>query len=312
MSSGFIYNPTDGGSYAHAPSLVRLGDGTLLCAWYAYPEKEDYKLGRICCSRLLSGGSTWMRGETIFPLGGSSAGNPVFYFEEDTGKLHLLFALIKGDYWTDAELHESESSDGGRTWSSPRSVGMPHGILARHPPVRRLDGSFLLPAYDERSNETVLLAGGASAWTEQYRFVGTPLIQPSLIQETEESLSLYFRPCGEPYVIWRSRSSDGGRTWSSPIQTLLPCPLSGVAAMRRYGKTAVVYNHSREHKRFPLSLAGSSDGGVTWSEPVHLDVIEREVSYPSALLDPENMIHLVYSYNRRMIKYLSFPWANVP
>ena len=70
--------------------------------------------------------------------------------------------------------------------------------------------------------------------------------------------------------------------------------------------TAVVTNHTKEHKRYPLSIAMSNDCGVTWGDPWHIETIEYEVSYPSFLVDRSSTIHGVYTYNRRMIKYVSY------
>jgi predicted neuraminidase len=125
-------------------------------------------------------------------------------------------------------------------------------------------------------------------------------------------LSAFFRPVKDPPVILRAHSHDLGNSWSSLIQTSLPCPLSGVSAFAAEDKLAIVYNHSTEHKRSPLSLSTSSDGGVSWSSSVSLDSPAFEVSYPSFVTDRDGMVHGVYTFNRRMIKYVGFSLKDLP
>jgi predicted neuraminidase len=144
---------------------------------------------------------------------GYSAGNPVL-FQEPGGVVWLLFVLLKGNYWNDAELQGSYSPDGGRSWSAPIPLWKEHGMMVRHRPLARSDGSLLLPAYEETSRETVLLESRNSgfAWEEACRFKGHALLQPALVRNGPNRLSLFFRPWTDPRRIWRSHSSNEGIT----------------------------------------------------------------------------------------------------
>ena len=101
-------------------------------------------------------------------------------------------------------------------------------------------------------------------WREFYRFDGPELIQPALVRRGPRKLGLFFRCADRSRRVWRSFSSDDGRSWSSPVQTALPNPLSGVGAFFRQGRDTVVYNPSPEN-RHRLALSHSSDGGASWS-----------------------------------------------
>lgn len=68
----------------------------------------------------------------------------------------------------------------------------------------------------------------------------------------------------------------------------------------------MIYNHTLEHKRYPLSVSVSRDMGTTWGEHWNLDNVKVEVSYPSFILGNNNIVHGLYTYNRRMIKYVKF------
>jgi predicted neuraminidase len=283
--------------------------GDLFASWYAYPDEEHVD-AVIVLTRKLKGSSSWETPRPCFPRSNYSAGNPVL-FETPTGRIGMFFVLLKGSYWTDAVLYLAYSDDAGQTWSRSVQVCFVPGMMVRHGPVALADGTLLLPAYDERSNRTVLFRSASpyTSWMEAFRF-DEPLIQPSLVRSVDDRLSLYFRPTDAPRQIWRSHSIDSGRAWSTPIRTPLPNPLSGIDAFDAGGMSAVVYNHTELHQRHPLSIAVSPDGGTTWSAPWHIDEVPVEVSYPSFACH-DGVIHGTYTYNRRMIKYVTFPSSHL-
>ncbi|MQW86900.1 glycosyl hydrolase [Sinorhizobium saheli] len=153
--------------------------------------------------------------------------------------------------------------------------------------------------------------------------------------------------------VLMSRSDDAGLHWSAPQPVDLPNNNSSIQAIRmKNGAIAMVYNHSnasmsdaRRHSlydeiegedgeaaapplasvrpaiwgvpRAPLSLAFSTDGGLTFPRRVDLDTgdgfclsnnskdsLNREFSYPSIVEDAEGRLHIAYTYFRRAIKYV--------
>jgi predicted neuraminidase len=154
--------------------------------------------------------------------------------------------------------------------------------------------------------------------------------------------------------VLSSRSTDGGRRWSAPEPIDLPNNNSSIQAVKlRNGVIAMVYNHSNALTsdarrlslydeiegdegveaalepatarqkavwgvpRAPLSLAFSSDGGVSFPRHVDLDTgdgyclsnnskdaVNREFSYPSIVEGPDGVVHVAYTYYRRAIKYV--------
>lgn len=155
--------------------------------------------------------------------------------------------------------------------------------------------------------------------------------------------------------VLRSHSEDAGRHWTAPQPVDLPNNNSSIQAIRmKNGMIAMVYNHSnasmsdaRRHSlydeiegeggeekaldastqplrpaiwgvpRAPLSLAFSTDGGLTFPRRIDLDTgdgfclsnnsrdsLNREFSYPSIVEDEEGRLHVAYTYFRRAIKYV--------
>ena len=304
MEAEFLYNPVGTGLYCHAPTILMTSKGDLLAAWYAYVEKEREASSLIVARR--PAGYGWQPARMAGDRFNHSVGNPVL-FEALDGDIWLLFVVLKGSDWKHSELMAMSTENVGYSWTRPRRVNPERGMMVRHPPVAVRGGSLILPAYDEKARQSVLLMARKqySQWSEVYRFDDLPLIQPVLVRESSGALTALFRPTGDPRVIWRSRSGDEGAKWSTPVRTTLPTSLSGISAFSLPGRLGVVYNHTTEHQRYPLSIAWSEDSGVSWSKPWHIDTSEHEVSYPSFIAGKDGRVHGVYSYNRRMIKYAS-------
>ncbi|NIQ01637.1 MAG: hypothetical protein GWM98_15710, partial [Nitrospinaceae bacterium] len=302
----FLYNPKDRGSYCHCPTLLECRSGDLLVAWYVYPE-EEHVGATLALARKPRGHTGWSASHLLFEPGMHSLGNPVLFEEPGGERIGLLFVSLKGSYWNDAQLQGTWSRDGGITWSRPVPLWNQAGLMVRHPPVVLENEVLLLPAYEEKTRRSVLLTSRPpwETWEEHYRFHDLELIQPVVVRDPRGQLTILFRPCGEPRRIWRSHSTDEGRSWSGPLRTPLPSPLSGIGVFPVNGGLAVVHNHTREHRRYPLSISVTRDGGTTWDPPRHIDTIEKEVSYPSFVKGQSGLIHGVYTYNRRMIKYVA-------
>jgi predicted neuraminidase len=304
LDAKFLHNPNDAGNHCHCPTLLETQSGNLLVAWYAYPDQEHIG-ATLALARYSKEQDRWLPSQSIISKSGFSRGNPVL-FQDSEGKVWLLFVALKGNYWNDAILEGAWSEDEGQTWSNPIQLGKKPGLMVRHPPIILGSQSLLLPAYEEKTRQTVLMTAHPpyKIWKETYRFSDLELIQPVLLREKSDRLSLFFRPCDNPRLIWRSHSSNNGNSWSVPIRTSLPNPLSGVAAFTVGDSTALVYNHTEEHQRFPLSISITNDGGTTWEDPWHFETVNNEVSYPSFINGRDEKIHGVYTYNRRMIKYV--------
>jgi len=308
----FIHSAVAKLHHAHAPTLAEGPEGDLVVAWYGYPDVE-YEAGKIVVARHPRGAHDWAEQVVLFDHVKSSLGNPVLFFAPD-GRLHLLCALVRGFYWTDAVMIGSTSDDGGRSWAEPRQLRPETGLMVRHAPIERADGSLLLPAYDERKHEPVLLAAAApfDRWEPVARLSGTPLIQPALVRDDASRLIMLLRPADAERVVWRSQSGDEGRTWSTPKPTSLKSAPSGLGGFWWNGNLAVVHNPTQGQERFPLSVSLARAGLNAWVGPRHIDTAAFELSYPCFLVGRDGDVHGVYSYNRRFIKYVTLDsaWLN--
>jgi len=154
---------------------------------------------------------------------------------------------------------------------------------------------------------------------------GTRIMEPTTVELSDGRLLMYMRsgppagefvwPEGQPGRIWQSTSDDGGVTWTEPRRTELPNNNSGFDMCRTAeGRLFLVYNnHSRLgpdtqsllNNRYPLVLAESTDDGTIWRDIATLDPGPGfEVSYASIICDPDGLLHCVYTWDRRAIKYI--------
>jgi len=304
IEAEFLYNPADKGIHCHCPTLLECQSGNLLAVWYAYP-LDEYRHGTLALARKNTNDLIWKTTKNIPIVSKNSLGNPVL-FQEPKGRIHLMYVALKGTYWNDAVLYSIYSEDEGETWTKPSLLWKEKGMMIRHPPVFLENRTCLLPAYDEIKKSSIILSSQPpyTDWEISYSFIGTDIIQSVLLKIRVDHLIMFFRPHSDPRYIWKSHSTNQGNTWSAPEMTPLPNPLSGISAIQANDKIVMIYNHTLEHQRYPLSVSVSKDEGATWEKHWNLDGVEVETSYPSFITGKNKTVHGVYTYNRRMIKYV--------
>jgi predicted neuraminidase len=151
--------------------------------------------------------------------------------------------------------------------------------------------------------------------------------------------------------VYRTESLDGGARWLAPAPTALPNNNSSIQCTRLSdGRLAMVYNHSSAANatgrrtslyddleedgtaakqstegrlsfwgapRAPLSLAFSTDAGLTWSNRQDIDTSDgycltnnsathanRELSYPVLLEGPDKTLDIAFTWFRQGIKHV--------
>lgn len=302
MKNEFIYNPQGFSGHSHASSIAE-HNGEIYVSWYAYEEKEHVN-GQIVLAKYDKAAGDWTKGEFIFPeLSNSSSGNPVIF--SYNGKLNIFFVILKGNYWDKAQIYCSSMDESGK-WSTPEKVDTEIGVMVRHRPIE-IGGDATICAYDEKTMSTILFKFGSDlkTWTKHSEFTGE-YIQGDLISFSPREWQMYLRAAGDNNHVMKALSPDGGKTWGFTRETPLLCPLSGIAAIKfDQDKILVCNNHTEEHKRTPLSLFVSDSKGVFFEHgPYHIDKTDIELSYPSLLEDSEGLLHISYTYNRKMIKHI--------
>jgi len=293
----------------HASTIVQTGAG-LAAAWFGGTHEGAPDVS-IWLSRQLNG--KWSDPVEV-ANGVRSDGrrfacfNPVL-FQPKKGPL-LLFYKAGGapNGWT---AYLKASSDDGAHWSA--ASPLPEGFVGpvKNKPVQMPDGSLLCGASTETAEKP-------SRWRVQFEHTADlgktwektgylndgltiSAIQPSILFLGGDRLLAIGRTRQEH--LFRTTSSDGGRTWSEMTLSDLPNPNSGTDAVTlRDHRHLLVYNHTTRG-RSPLNVAVSSDG-KTWQAALVLENEPAEFSYPAVIQTGDGLVHITYTWKRQRIKHV--------
>jgi predicted neuraminidase len=137
------------------------------------------------------------------------------------------------------------------------------------------------------------------------------IIQPSVISLGGNRLRLYARSTARTGKICAADSEDSGRTWTEAHPLDLPNPNSGIDAIAlRDGRVVLIFNDATTG-RTPLNLAVSRDG-EHFRMFQTLESDPGEYSYPALIQDREGDLDMTYTWNRKKIRYVHLPLADIP
>jgi alpha-L-rhamnosidase len=299
-------------------STIAVSNGVIIAAWFGGTEEKNDDVG-IWVSRKAS--HSWsIPVEVVNGIQEDGSRypcwNPVL-FQPMGQPLHLFYKVGPnprewwGQYMT--------SDDDGKTWTKP--IRLPEGILGpiKNQPIQLADSTILSPSstesdadgwkiHLETSSDHGRTWSKTAALNDPKEFGA---IQPVVLNYGNGKLQLLSRTENE--VIAQNWSVDSGKTWSEMTATPLPNPNSGIDGVTLTdGRQLLVYNPTGRNwgDRVPLSLALSTDG-ENWDRVLDVEPIREstdkegeEYSYPTILQAPDGKVHLVYTWNRKTVKYV--------
>ena len=318
VSEEFIYEIDKALTPQCHASTIEVSNGIPVSSWFGGTEEKNDDVG-IWISRKVKG--EWSVPKEVangvqedgsrFPCW-----NPVLFKPKD--KPLILFYKVgpNPEEWWGLYM---TSEDDGLTWSTP--VKLPDGILGpiKNQPIQLANGDILSPTstesekdgwriYLEISNDMGLTWGKTEYLNDGKEFGA---IQPAILNYQNGKLQLLSRTDKE--VITENWSEDFGKTWSKMESTSLPNPNSGIDAVSlEDGRQLLVYNPTGNNwgDRVPLSIAISTNG-KKWNRILDLEPLTEktdkegeEYSYPTMIQDTNGLIHIVYTWNRKTVKYV--------
>lgn len=240
--------------------------------------------------------------------------NPVLY-QVPGGELLLFYKIgpspSKWKGWM------KTSKDNGKTWSAAKAL--PDNFIGpvKNKPVLLTNGTLLAPTSTEGDGWKVHFEASADSG-KTWKMIGpinngktTNAIQPSILVHKNGRLQILAR--SRDRVLMQAWSSDNGNTWSGLTPTNLPNNNSGTDAVTlKNGLHLLVYNHvlppdsakNGKGARTPLNLAYSRDGETWYAALILEDSPVSQYSYPSIIQSRDGMVHVVYTWRRKKIKYV--------
>ena len=339
--------PTGGYPTAHAPALLELTDGTLLCAWFGgtYEGSADI---RIICSRLEPESGRWTEPVDISGDPNRSEQNPSLFNGPDGAVWAVYTAQLdrqagKDNMQFTSQIRCQKSTDGGRTWDAYETLFAREGSFCRQP-IQVLSSGRWIFANWLCTDSVDGLSGDPTAfqisddrgktWRQADMPESNGRVHANVVELGNGRLAAFMRS-READFIYRSESLDWGDSWSKPVPTPLPNNNSSISAVRlQSGRIAIAYNPTCTPEpvsgkaawpglRCPVAVALSEDGGITfpmirWMERGEGFMGEenktnnRQYEYPYLMQSRDGMLHLAYAaYTRKGVKYMRFSEADV-
>lgn len=237
--------------------------------------------------------------------------NPVLFNENGNVTLHYKMGPSPAEWWGMYTI----TTDGGATWSKPKSY--PEGFLGpiKNKPIRTQAGTLLYPSSVEYPDGTwkahiERLEEGEIHFSKIQ--IPSPdavkVIQPTLLEIPNKGILALLR--SNQNRVMQSWSADDGASWSEVELTQLVHPNSGIDAVGTTSGNYLLVNNAMERGnswekgRNKLAVYTSKDG-QDWTQVLQLEDQESgEFSYPAIIEGSDGNIHITYTYNRTAIKYL--------
>ena len=318
MSKSYVWSTPQAFAQCHASTLVEMANGDLLCAFFAGTREGAADVG-IYWSRCNSG--RWGDVTLAAKVAPVAHWNPVL-FRDSQGTNFLFFkAGPSPKVW---KTFVRRSLDDGASWSDPEELMPGDASGGRGPvknkPIQLADKTILAPASKEGGNGGAFVdrsTDGARSW-QRSDYVPPPVratgdlrgqmrvsvIQPSLWESEPGVIHMLLR--SNAGRIYRSDSTDGGRSWCAMYPTALEHNNSGIDLVGLPNGLLVLAHNPTRYWRNKLVLSMSRDNGETWKvlrvlEDKPENVPANEYSYPAAILRNDGRLAVSYTYERRNI-----------
>ncbi len=339
--------PPGGYETAHAPAMLELPNGDLLCAWFAGSFEGSPDIS-IVCSRLPAGSDKWESPVKVSNDPSRSEQNPSFFLKNE-GEIWLVYTsqLARAEGHDNMQftsvIRYQKSFDGGITWTESEILFGEEGSFCRQPIQVLSNGRWIFsnwscsPDVNDLSGDPTIFRlsdDQGVSWRTVQMSESNGRVHANIIElDTGHLISLMRSRFAD--FIYRSESNDYGDTWSIPQPTILPNNNSSISALKlESGRIAVAYNPTRAPEaefgvsswpglRCPVAVALSEDGGTTWPLIRNMEPGEgfsgpenstnnSQYEYPYMMQGRDGMIHLAFAYcNRLGVKYMRFDEAAV-
>jgi hypothetical protein len=235
-------------------------------------------------------------------------------FWQREGELLALASLDEagGFFGKGLELHAFRWEGEDRGWVDLGAI-LDDGIN-NFPPLQLPDGTWMMSRrrYNYSQKGVEFVVGGVQALDDWDSF---PVLGSSSELKAEEpdwwvlpdgNLCALFRDNGKNRgFLFRSFSTDAGRTWSLPVATNFPDATSKFRGLRLTDGRYVLVSNANPAKRDPLVISVSRDGLVF--DQMGWLVGGRWVDYPHVIEHDGHVVVAFAGSNKTSVEVLKFP-----
>jgi predicted neuraminidase len=299
-------------SWAGIPGIEVTPGGRLIVVFYSGGEREPAPENTVFLVTSDDGGRSFSSPAIVAaPRDGMRAFDPTLWLDPQ-GALWLIFN--RGDKLTARHgvyarvCTQPDASTLQWRQEFHLDFGIPFSFRMNKPIVLST-GEWVLPVtyadhqvYDWFAGESQLQGVAISRSDRNHWDLYGAVVAPHWALENmvvacrDGALQMYIRAGGG--VLWQSRSTDRGRTWSSGAPTTIPNPGSRFFVRKLPDGAWLLINSPNPEKRTGIVASLSGDEGHSWQGRLVLD--ERDnVSYPDAAIAQDGTIYAVHDRDRQ-------------
>lgn len=324
----------------HMPSITLGYDGTLLAVWCGgLLDWNGDPMGADCTiwlSRLEKDAKEWSIPDGIGTDMHYACHNTAFV-KNKKGKIILIFAKFldtsqNASTWCNGrdKLWMRKSKDGGLTWLPARETNIP---LIGHPSndaVLLPNGEIVMAITSTEKPELYFGSvrilrslDDGETWelgSLLYAEDGAKIREPAITLRPDGAIQMFTRACpkdlawgGDNYkgklASYKTRSDDGGKTWTPPIASSILNNESKIDLITwSDGTLLMAYDNTRNldwHERSPLWLAYSKDEGENWNNLIELAPAPGNKCQPAMCQGEDGLLHLVYMHRHTAVEHVA-------
>jgi hypothetical protein len=329
MTGALIFDVVDSHLSAQAPPLEgsKVSGSTLYEAMpklFAGPNGETLRMwyrsttpgtgGTILAAATASG---WQSLVEIMPTEkDTTAGIPDLAIGP-SGQMVVAYQWWRKLPTSSKQIRVAQSSDGGKTWAQPAAAVDMSGKAFTPKAAWGSDGSLVVAWADEQRSNRVWdvyarrSSDGGATWESEQLLSRFPqhtptdaYVRPELISDGDKRFwAIWTGIRSSRSRVYFNRSTDGGRTWTDPLELSRP-QSDSVFNNRivRAGEHLLVVWQDKGTGHERLYAVTSSDGGATWSAPgqiAHLpDDLQTDAFAMTLTMSPEREVLVVWNDGR--------------
>jgi hypothetical protein len=304
-------------------------DGQFWAMWSDGPGVED-RVGQRVKFATSADGLKWNEPKFMTPIPPNSGPDSPHYgtrtdkgmrwisrgFWKRDGELLALASLDEaaGFFGESLELRAFRFNKASASWEDAGLVFK--NTINNFPPLKLRTGDWMMSrrAYDYKASGVHFLVGGVKSLGDWQSF---PVLGSASELKAEEpdwwilsdnTLAAVFRDNRRSGFLYRSFSTDDGRTWSKPLKTNFPDATSKISGLRLRDGRYVLVSNPNPKRRDPLTLS-ISDDGLVFTKMLYL-VGGRHIDYPH-VIEHEDSLFIAFAGGKQTVEVLKVKLSDV-